>query len=406
MNSGNIKKWDNIPRLCHYGERGILNSIVTHLHRDSSFPNVTKKFLKAIKWAKGAKQEWIEKVSDARIIVELGLAQFGDPDLIIVCKTHEGEIHCLFIEAKAKTYEESAIDNEQGMAIPGYNSSINGQISLKYRFAKALNAFKEGNNLIEEAEHTFLQYEKQLKDGNKLPRKIEKRRILEDIIKPLGLLGLKDEYFHYVALTWDREDHVFFDSKNKPESSLPLFLDEKGENIYDQIMERLGWIGYKQLEMALGLENDEEYKAALRTMVPLNEPKENYYDILSGQGWRNYPEVTHILAENVSSYFKQSEGYTVVEYRGSYSVKEIGNFKYTIIKIIPLKTGIFLGIRDTYLDPKTSKRIPHLIEKKAFGRAFWGIEIPIGATPFPEIKDSSAIEIGLKLVEHFSTAGV
>lgn len=407
MNPDNIKEWDKIPRICHYGERGIINSIVTHLHRDPSlFPILMKTLLKVIKWAKETNQHWVERISDARIIVELGLAQFGDPDLIIVCKTDEGEIHCLFIEAKAKTYEESAIANEKGMAFPGFNSSINGQISLKYRFAKALNAYKEGDNLIAEPENIFLQYEKQLKDGNKTPRKIEKRKILEDIIRPLGLLGLKDGYFHYVALTWDREDHVFFGGKNRDKSLLPLFLDENGNDIHSQMIERLGWVGYRQLEMALGLEKDDEYKVALLTMVGRNEPKENYYDFISRKGLGSYSEVTRCLAENVSNYFRQCEGYSVLEYRGSYSVKEIGKFKYTIIKIIPSQNGIFLGIRDTYLDAKTSERIPNLIQLNVLGRTFLGLEIPTGTKTFPEIKETSPIEIGMKIIQHFSHAGI
>ncbi len=66
-------RWDEIPRIHFYGERGIVNSIVRRVEGEQPYPNGVVRLLKAIKWATEANQNWIEKISDARIIVELGL---------------------------------------------------------------------------------------------------------------------------------------------------------------------------------------------------------------------------------------------------------------------------------------------------------------------------------------------
>ena len=168
---------------------------------EQPYPNGVVRLLEAIKWATETNQNWIEKISDARIIVELGLGQFGDPDLIFICKTGEDSVHCVFVEAKARTYLESAIDNEFGIKKPGFNSSINGQLSLKYRFAKALKNWNGNADIVSEPNAICEQYRVQLKDGIGTPRKLVKRGILEGIIKPLGMHRVSEEDFHYVALT-------------------------------------------------------------------------------------------------------------------------------------------------------------------------------------------------------------
>ena len=43
--------WDNIPDICCYGERGILNAIIMWMKREQPLHNAVKRFLKTIKWA-------------------------------------------------------------------------------------------------------------------------------------------------------------------------------------------------------------------------------------------------------------------------------------------------------------------------------------------------------------------
>jgi hypothetical protein len=52
--------------------------------------------------------------------------------------TEDGVRQLLFVEAKAGPYIFSARSNSVGMQEPGFNSAINGQLSLKYRLACAL----------------------------------------------------------------------------------------------------------------------------------------------------------------------------------------------------------------------------------------------------------------------------
>ena len=80
--------WNDIPNIQWYGERGIVNAVVTFISHGDHEGRLErlKKFLKAIKWGNNNEQSWICEILDFKIVVELGLADFGNPDLIIVCK--------------------------------------------------------------------------------------------------------------------------------------------------------------------------------------------------------------------------------------------------------------------------------------------------------------------------------
>jgi hypothetical protein len=77
-------------------------------------------------------------------LIEPGFSKFGQPDLVLVCKIKDGSKRWVFIEAKAIPYNASAMSNKNGMKQNGYNSSINGQLSLNYRLALALERYSEG----------------------------------------------------------------------------------------------------------------------------------------------------------------------------------------------------------------------------------------------------------------------
>jgi hypothetical protein len=74
-----------LPELIWYGERGIINSIVTHVHQSiAGFVEEVKKLIGAIQWADEKPADWPIGITSAHAIVELGFGQFGDPDLIFI----------------------------------------------------------------------------------------------------------------------------------------------------------------------------------------------------------------------------------------------------------------------------------------------------------------------------------
>lgn len=137
------------PAVIGYSERGMVNALVGYLRRDTAR---VAGFLDACRWTwqqsgRQAPDDWkLKRLRDqlaggdgaVQYLVETGFAQFGDPDLIVVIK-HDGERSVFFVEAKVVSYEDSAKPRQQGMTKqPGFNSCINGQLSLRYRLARAL----------------------------------------------------------------------------------------------------------------------------------------------------------------------------------------------------------------------------------------------------------------------------
>lgn len=108
-----------------YGERGIVNGLVLDIKADL---RRLKAVLKAINWCKPSSHAWIKQIKSAIYFVEPGFAQFGQPDLLIICEVENGPKHFLIIEAKAMPYKASAMPCKDGMTAKAFNSSINGPI--------------------------------------------------------------------------------------------------------------------------------------------------------------------------------------------------------------------------------------------------------------------------------------
>ena len=97
----------HLPNVFWYGERGIINAVVAHINTSGNFIGSIRSLLKEICWGTGHPPFWINELSDAHLIVEVGLADFGDPDLLIVCRTTSETIYIVFLEAKAQSYTDS-----------------------------------------------------------------------------------------------------------------------------------------------------------------------------------------------------------------------------------------------------------------------------------------------------------
>lgn len=258
-----------------YGERGVVNALVDHL-ADAGIAGVQSLLKKATVWAGENPPKWIDCIRSVEYIVEIGLGEFGDPDLMIVCHSDEWPPQLVFVEAKVISYGVSAIRNTDGMSARGFNSSINGQLALKYRFANALNAWDAGNEIVEPKplHEVYSQDIGGLADYKQQPRRLRKASVLQ-ILKDCHLAGLPAENVCFVAMTWDSK--AFFDDADPCDPViLPLFLSETGDDCWDVIKHRVGWIGYQAFgdESPMELAPDHPFQKALRTMVDAATPLE------------------------------------------------------------------------------------------------------------------------------------
>jgi hypothetical protein len=340
------------PNVFWYGERGIINAVVAHVSTSGDFVGSVRNVLTATCWGHANRPSWIEDVSDAHLIVEVGLADFGDPDLLIVCHTGSGMIHLVFLEAKAQSYTDSMQKTKPlraakwGMEQKGFNSSINGQLTLKYRFANALSLWDGRAAAISESRSLFEAYQGRLNDSpRKSPgRSLAKPSILTGIFGRLGLARLPEANCHYIALTWDCESKAFFNSPDVSSDYLPVFLGDAGEERFSTMLDRIGWIGYKQLEDALGLSNATEYKAAFTTMLDSPEPPMSFYAEKKRQGrWETYPSEIIKLGEDLAVALGTVH---IQRLAGSYSMKDEN--AQTVGKIMPNKGSVFIGVREEH----------------------------------------------------------
>lgn len=223
-----------------YGERGLVNGMVIELTDNI---NLTKKFLKSIRFCGTESPSWIDRVQKVTYLVEPSFSDFGNPDLIIVCDCGE-EKHVIFLEAKVVKYLDSAIKlDKKGAPTPGINSRINTQLTLKYRLSVALQQNNQVSNakFIEESLDNWLPYKDYPTETSKKPRRLIKNiELINDYFS-----GVKDYWF--VALTTDN-------SKSRPYNSAdfrPLVLDSSGQIIWDSVKDHFGLITYDRLNNIL-----------------------------------------------------------------------------------------------------------------------------------------------------------
>src|SRR5215831_8168072 len=158
-----------------YGERGVMNALVTHLQRASDPVESVRTFLSAVRWAGPGGGSWVNDFTQVCLIVEIGLADFGNPDLMIVCLGPAG-VRRVFVESKIVMYLASMRPNHKGMQLPNFNSSINGQLSLKYRFARSLHTAASDAIEIAESPEQLGVYKAKQGDSNLLEKTIDQVR--------------------------------------------------------------------------------------------------------------------------------------------------------------------------------------------------------------------------------------
>jgi hypothetical protein len=70
----------------------------------------------------------------------------------------KGHGTCIFLEAKIGLYLSSTRSSRVGIPEPSYNSTINGQLSLRYRFAKTLARTLHGAEVVVESSEMLRAY--------------------------------------------------------------------------------------------------------------------------------------------------------------------------------------------------------------------------------------------------------
>jgi hypothetical protein len=319
-----------------YGERGIVNALVTHIASAADPLMIVRDLLDAVVWADGKQPPWVQRVTDAEFVVEISLSEFGNPDLLLVCHTEgEDKPYVVFFEAKIRSYRLSMGKNPQTMTA-GYNSTIKGQISLKYRFAQALSASNPTDSRIAEPETLFKQYKDKIIDSATRARRLEKPAVLS-LLNRLRLLPLSEDRCHYVALTRDKEiEHVF----PTPTELRPVLLDEAGNDVYNAVCPRLGWLGYQRLDTVLASET--AYREACQTMF-FRRPEEYLNDAHGTDDLSGYqPHMIEVIADMFRA--ACSETAQVKMYTASTSIIVGGK---TLVKLIPTGTdALFIGVRE------------------------------------------------------------
>jgi hypothetical protein len=245
-----------------YGERGVVNALLTSL----TSKNQMRSFLNLIEWADEEKitDDYLD-VENSKTIVELGLNDFGDPDIILVTKNEEDEKKFFFIEAKTGSYNENTASNQYGM-VQGYNSKINGQISLKYRFVKALENWDGKTTEITESQRIYEVYTKILDDYCQNPRTLKHKTIIEHILIPNGFAEANLENSFFIALTSENPEYnPFLDADNI--ENLPVFLDENSDNLWERLKGHVGLIKLEDVKrLGLGAEFEDILDIMSRTV--------------------------------------------------------------------------------------------------------------------------------------------
>jgi len=261
-----------------YSERGMVNELVHMIRSSDDQIDLTRGLLeKCFQWESESTRKKVEAIShemkSVTFIVEPGFAQFGDPDLIIVPRDESGENSAVFfVEAKVISYRHSAelTHDAMDMTQSGYNSTIIGQLSLRYRLAKALaHRFcgeSDSSVILQETEEVAKSYAsmERLSDGCVRRRRLAKRENLMHLLPLVRLDSNSEEDFmnrcFFVALTSDeeipfkekcalRENRHVIGYEQGSNARVPRYYKESGKMpVYSETaIENTGWVGWQSI---------------------------------------------------------------------------------------------------------------------------------------------------------------
>jgi len=307
-----------MSKICFYGERGIVNGLVLDLKDDL---NKLKDVLRSIEWCSDGDYSWIDDIIKVVYLIEPGFSKFGQPDLVLVCKIKDGSKRWVFIEVKAIPYNASAMSNKNGMKQNGYNSSINGQLSLNYRLALALERYSEGP-FLEEPMGIFDQYKKKIDDYNKGPRKAGKPQLIKRIVVPY-MNNFKVEKAYFISFTKDLPPNPM---KTSNEEYLPLLINKNGQNLWGELSSQIGFLSLEVIDKEVVNKDGYFREGCLMHIGQWKEdPKPTQFidvPVLHAKNWNKFPtewvqlvdDLAKCIKENTSQFAKYKR------YNGSYSL--------------------------------------------------------------------------------------
>lgn len=295
--------------IVYYGERGVVNSIIADMGKTL---DKHKAFLEAIRLTDGKKLDWASDITEPlTYIVEISLAEFGDPDLIVVAKANNKK-YVLFIEAKLRAYDDESVAVQGGESNPHIDSydrlasKVNVQLSLKYRF---VNEFKKRTsktvNPVVVPQITNQDRERKLK-------------------KPYVINNLCNEYF------FGADDYYFIalsnDSITVDPYSNALFLPPIGED-WQKAKSHFGIVSYEMLEKNKAVDSSSGcYSEAKRGMIgspaDTGQPQTGY--VLSTQNMSKWTAKQRDSLEIFCRDLETKADCRIEKYPGSYSVKVRG----------------------------------------------------------------------------------
>lgn len=246
-----------MPNVIHfYGERGLVDSLFLDLEAGGKLVA----FLNEIQFAcRDPARLRVPDESEITVIVEAGFggnrAGFGWPDAVVVVTLPTGGKLVVFIEAKVGLYADEAADFTARKK--GFNSKINGQLTLRFRLAEALRAYAGGTRLVE-PEDVARSYGEEAR-----PRRLAKKDNIEKIVKPYIVAADENQSVEYlfVALT-DDEENVWQSINGGHRSELLPFVPTRlaaGDDIPDELWtgdrnawaehgRSFGWVGFSAAE--------------------------------------------------------------------------------------------------------------------------------------------------------------
>lgn len=316
-----------------YGERGLVNAVVLEI---SDNIQLIKQVLGAVKLGDGRGFTWIDDIVGVDFWIEPSFGQFGNPDLITICHCNENQKYVIFFEAKIVAYEDSAMSLTKKY-FPGINSCINAQLTLKYRFVKALQQDPKGVIIEESPNMTHAYAQLHTDDKQKDHRKLANDYIVSFCRKIQT--DCKEAYF--VALTADQED---VNIANFGPDLIPAVFDYHAINIWEQEKGKFGLLTFSQL--ASFLSSDGIFAETKKVVIPDLTP---YKPVASAQvlrtiNWNEFSQPIKdmrsllqrlILQAADDIYGANQEIIKKYQYAGSDSYKGLGG--NTILKIVPYK---------------------------------------------------------------------
>ncbi len=322
-----------------YGERGLVYAVILEI-KDNL--DLIKKVLGSVILGDGKSFTWLETLERVDFWIEPSFGQFGNPDLIAICYCKNDFKNVVFFEAKTVTYEDSAVPLA-GSFIPGINSRINAQLTLKHRFVQALIRKGSQQGIIEEGKNASQAYARLSTDSKQpVPRILKNQYIVSTCRKMQA--NCKD--FYFVALTNDLPGMNFgsVESKHLP---LPVLFDDQGHDIWSTEKDRFGFLTFADLEKVLP--PDGIFVNTRKNVLPDPKPTSPTGATATVLRTINWKEFSHAMT-GVRSTLQQlildaaAEAYgddrnqntiTLHEYEGSDSFMGPGG--NTIVKIIPYR---------------------------------------------------------------------